>query len=110
VGRQQKERWWNELVAVKYKREYNLIIKDMVNALEHLEGHYKLLGLDDEDWEKLNKEERNEYLKTMSHDIIYGLGGRPVIEIAQGAVCYEPNLAQIRVYDGDKCVYIVWLN
>ena len=48
--------------------------------------------------------------KTMSHDIIYGLGTEPIIEVGNGKVQYESQLAQIRVFDGDNCVHVVRLN
>ena len=32
-------------MAVRYKREYDLIIGEMVDALKHLEGYFEFLGL-----------------------------------------------------------------
>ncbi len=97
-------------MAVKYKREYALIIEEMVDALKHLEGYYEFLGMDHRDWDMLGVEVQGECLKTMSHDIIYGLGGEPVIQVGQGSVHYEPCQWQIRIFDGDRCVYIIRLN
>lgn len=97
-------------MAVKYKRQYSLIIEDLVEAIKHLEGYYRLIGLDDSGWDKLDEKEQNECLKTMSHDIIYGLGKEPIIYVGNGKVQYESQLAQIRVFDGNNCVYVVRLN
>ena len=97
-------------MAVKYKREYSLIIQELVDALKHLDGYYKLIGIDDNDWIKLDDEVQGECLKTMSHDIIYGLGKEPAIPVGNGMVQYEPQLAQIRIFDGENCVHVVRLN
>lgn len=96
-------------MAVKYKREYTLIIGEMVNALKHLEDYYEFIELEGKDWYELDEKVRDECLKTMSHDIIYGLGTEPTIQVGQGYVKYEPELAQIRVFDGEKCVHVVML-
>ncbi|MFY9176098.1 MAG: hypothetical protein WBI74_02935 [Caldicoprobacterales bacterium] len=97
-------------MAVRYKRQYSLIIQDLVEALKHLEGYYRLIGFDDKGWNRLDEEQQYECLKTMSHDIIYGLGTEPIIEVGNGKVQYESQLAQIRVFDGDNCVHVVRLN
>ena len=49
----------------------------MVEAIKQLDGYYRLIGLDDIGWAQLDEDEQNECLKTMSHDIIYGLGKEP---------------------------------
>ncbi|HZJ58196.1 MAG TPA: hypothetical protein VFD89_08170 [Clostridia bacterium] len=97
-------------MAVRYKREYSLIIGEMVNALKQLDGYFEFLGIGSREWHNLGEEVQGECLKTMSHDIIYGLGTEPVIYVGQGSIKYEPGLAQIRVFDGDKAVYVVRLN
>lgn len=97
-------------MAVKYKRKYSLIIEDMVEAIKQLDGYYRLIGLDDIGWAQLDEDEQNECLKTMSHDIIYGLGKEPIIYVGNGKVQYESQLAQIRVFDGNNCVHVVKLN
>ncbi len=97
-------------MAVKYKRQYSHIIDELVDALKSLEGYYSFIGMEEKDWFDLDQQDQDECLKTMSHDIIYGLGTEPMIHVGKGSIRYEPELAQIRVFDGDKCIYIVRLN
>jgi hypothetical protein len=97
-------------MAVRYRREYDLIIGEMVDALKHLEGYFEFLGLGSKEWDALGVEIQDECLKTMSHDIIYGLGTEPVIYVGRGSIKYEPDLAEIRIFDGDRAVYVVRLN
>lgn len=97
-------------MAVRYRREYDLIIGEMVDALKHLEGYFEFLGLGSKEWDALGVEIQDECLKTMSHDIIYGLGTEPVIYVGRGSIKYEPDLAQIRIFDGDSAVYVVRLS
>ena len=58
-------------MAVRYRREYDLIIGEMVDALKHLEGYFEFLGREQE-WDALGVEIQDECLKTVSHDIICG--------------------------------------
>lgn len=81
-----------------------------MDAIKHLDRYYEFLGMDHGDWNGLDTGEQSECLKTMSHDIIYGLGGEPVIQVGQGTVHYEPGQAQIRVFDGEKCVHVIRLS
>ena len=38
-------------MAVRYRREYDLIIGEMVDALKHLEGYFEFLGLGSKEWD-----------------------------------------------------------
>jgi len=97
-------------MAVRYKRQYSLIIQDLVEALKHLEGYYRLIGFDDKGWNRLDEEQQYECLKTMSHDIIYGLGGEPIMQVGRGTISYDEEQAQIRISDGQKCVHVIMLD
>lgn len=96
-------------MAVRYKREYSHIIDDMAEALKRIEDNYTFLNMKEDQWKGLEDKVRGECLKTMSHDIIYGLGTQAQIYVGQGLVKYEPDLEQIRIFDGVKAVYVVRL-
>lgn len=96
-------------MGVKYTKEYNHIIDELMNAVKYVERFYTFFGMDDLDWKKLSKEEQEECLRTMSHDIIYGLGGDPNMEVGRGSISYEEEQWQIRVSDGQKCIHVIRL-
>lgn len=96
-------------MGVKYKKDYDHIIGELMDALKFVERFYTFFYMDDLDWKKLGKDEQEDCLRTMSHDIIYGLGGEPIMQVGRGTISYDEEQGQIRVSDGQKCVHVIML-
>jgi hypothetical protein len=97
-------------VGVKFAREYETIITDLVQAISEMDGCAELLEIDAEQWEDLDEVDRAECLRTLSDDIFYGLGSDPVQPIGDGVIVYDSDRHTIQVkYGGDKVIRIVHL-
>lgn len=97
-------------MAVRYKREYEDIIGDMVSGLKELDQAYIFLEIGREAWDKLGSDLQDECYKTMSHDIIYSLGFDSSLDVGKGSAEYDSDLAIIKIYDGDNCIHVINLN
>jgi hypothetical protein len=97
-------------VGVKFGREYEIIIEDLVQAIHNMEGCAELLEIGAEQWEELDEADRAECLRTLSDDIFYGLGSDPVLPIGDGVITYDADKHTIQVkYSGDKVIRIIHL-
>jgi hypothetical protein len=97
-------------VGVKFAREYETIIADLVQTIGEMEGCAELLEIDPEQWVELDDADRAECLRTLADDIFYGLGSEPVLPFGDGVITYDPGNHIIQVkYDQDKVIRVVHL-
>jgi hypothetical protein len=97
-------------VGVKFAKEYETIIADLVQAIGDMEGCAELLEIDPEQWTELDEADRAECLRTLADDIFYGLGTEPVLPFGDGVITYEPVKHTIQIkYANDKIIRIVHL-
>jgi hypothetical protein len=97
-------------VGVKFAREYETIIADLVLAIGEIKGCAELLEKDDGQWAQLDDAERSECLRTLADDIFYGLGTEPVLPFGEGVIAYDKNKHTIQVkYNGQKIIRLVHL-
>jgi hypothetical protein len=97
-------------VGVKFAREYETIITDLVQAIGEMKGCAELLEIDAEQWAELEEEDRAECLRTLADDIFYGLGSEPVMPFGDGLIAYDAGKHMIQVkYGGDKVIRLVHL-
>jgi hypothetical protein len=97
-------------VGVKFAREYEVIIEDLVQAIGEMPGCADLLEIDPEQWVELEEADRAECLRTLADDIFYGLGSEPVLPLGDGVITYDPSNHIIQVkYEDDKVIRIVHL-
>jgi hypothetical protein len=97
-------------VGVKFAREYETIIADLVQAIGEMEGCADLLEMDPEQWVELDETDRAECLRTLADDIFYGLGSEPVLPFGDGFITYDPVKHTIHIkYAEDKIIRIVRL-
>lgn len=96
-------------LGVRHGREYHLILKDLTEALTEIEDSYTFFEMTDEDWGRLNKDERTSLLEALADDVFYGLGGEPRLRVGGGDVTYDPKYHVIKVGIGEKLVRIVHL-
>jgi hypothetical protein len=97
-------------VGVKFAREYEPIIADLVQAIGEMEGCAELLEIEPEQWVGLDEDERQECLRTLADDIFYGLGSEPVLPFGDGLITYDRIKHTIHIkYADDKIIRIVHL-
>ncbi|MFU0799716.1 MAG: Imm40 domain-containing protein [Xylanivirga thermophila] len=96
-------------MGVRYGREYSDIVRDLMEAINLIDGFYGAFEMSDEDWNSLDAYEQKECLRTLSDDVFYGLGNEPVLNIGQGMLKYDKDNHVIKLFNGEKCVYIVTL-
>jgi hypothetical protein len=97
-------------VGVKYAREYETIIADLVQAIGEIEGSADLLEIDPEQWVELDEVDRTECLRTLADDIFYGLGTQSVMPFGDGHITHDPIKHTIQIkYADDKIIRIVHL-
>jgi hypothetical protein len=97
-------------VGVKFAREYETIIAELVVAIGDMEGCAELLEMDAAQWAQLDSAEREECLRTLADDMFYGLGTEPVLPIGDGVITYDKNKHMIRIkYSHDKVIRVVHL-
>jgi hypothetical protein len=97
-------------VGVKFAREYETIIADLVHAIGEIEGSAELLEIDPEQWGELDEADRAECLRTLADDIFYGLGSETVLPFGDGLITHDPVKHTIQIkYAEDKIIRIVRL-
>jgi hypothetical protein len=97
-------------VGVKFAREYETIIADLVQAIGGMKGCAELLEMDAEQWAQLEEEDRAECLRTLADDIFYGLGSESVMPFGDGVITYDASKHMIQVkYGGEKVIRLVHL-
>lgn len=97
-------------MGIAFEREYNLIIRDLMDAIQKVDKFYEFFEMDQKDWDALGKEEQNDCIRAMSNDVLYGLGGQPVLQMGAGMVTYDREKGYIKVFDGENCTQIIQLN
>jgi hypothetical protein len=87
-------------MGVKFNREYEDIVKDMVEAIVAIDDFYTFFDMSEKDWRGLDQEERVECAKTLADDLFYSLGADPEIEIGTAKLQYDASHHILKmVYD-----------
>ncbi|MEF3309644.1 hypothetical protein PV433_12155 [Paenibacillus sp. GYB004] len=98
-----------QLMGVRFNREYRDIVRDLGHALGQIDNCYESFAMERADWEELDREEQIEYMCTLADDIFYGLGAEPTIEIGEGKVQYDSVNHVIRIWTDAQVVHLVKL-
>ncbi|GKS14275.1 hypothetical protein [Paenibacillus chitinolyticus] len=96
-------------MGIKFGREYEDIIRDLMNGLGHVDGFYGFFEMSEADWHELPEEDRQECLRTLADDVFYGLGSEPLLQIADAKVRYLKDRHLIQIDHDDQVVTIVRL-
>ncbi|WP_068777765.1 hypothetical protein [Paenibacillus sp. FJAT-26967] len=96
-------------MGIKFGREYEDIIVDLVKGLDRVDGIYDFFEMAQTDWEELPEVERQECLRTLADDIFYGLGSEPLLQVADAKVRYLKDKHLIQIDHEDQVVTIVRL-
>jgi hypothetical protein len=93
-------------MGVKYGREYSDIIKELVKALENIEGLNDFFSMNSEEWQALAAEEKQDCIHTLADDVIYALGQDPSATVGSGYVEYDDRHHILKVFDGSKITIV----
>jgi hypothetical protein len=93
-------------MGVKYGREYSDIIREMVIALENIDGLNDFFSMNAEEWHALDAEGRRECIRTLSDDVIYALGREPSVTVGSGYAEYDARRHVLKVFDGSKITIV----
>lgn len=97
-------------MGVKFAKEYETIIADLVQAIEEMPGCAELLEIDPGQWVELDEIDRAECLRTLADDIFYGLGTESVLPFGDGVITYDSSNHIIQVkYAAEKIIRIIHL-
>lgn len=94
-------------MGVKFAREYNDIVADLVEAIKEVQEFYRFFEMSGDDWADLNQGEQKECVKTLADDIFYALGNDQHMPLGKGSVHYDKAKHIIKIDHGDKLVTIV---
>ncbi len=59
------------VLGVKFNREYKEIVTDLANAIGHIEDCHSTFEMNREDWEALQMQDRQEYIRTLADDLFF---------------------------------------
>jgi len=96
-------------MGVRFNREYRDIVRDLGAALGQIDNCYEMFEMGQNDWERMDREEQIEFLRTLADDIFYGLGTEPFIQVGEGKVQYDSTNHMIRVWTDSQIVHLIKL-
>ncbi|ACL69724.1 hypothetical protein [Halothermothrix orenii] len=97
-------------MGVRFKRDYDEIVQELVEALGRIDNFYEFVDLSDEEWNSLSQENQERCLEALSIDVFYGLGGVSSFPVGKGQVSYDQDYNVIRVTSGDNVVSVIKLD
>ena len=87
-------------MGVKYNREYNDIVLDLIQKIYGIEDFQTVVELTKAEWDEIPKPDQLAILQTIGDDILFALGEEPVFEIGKGKLVYDAEKHCIDVYSG----------
>lgn len=96
-------------MGLKYIREYDEIISELMDAIRGIDNFYSFLEMEAKEWNRLKQGEQIECVRTLSDDIFYALGSDPVVSIGEGIVRYVKEKSVIEVFNRGTCTGIIKL-
>lgn len=96
-------------MGVKFGREYEDIVNELAEAIQHIDGFYGFFDMNQSDWQSLESGEQAACAKTLADDVFFALGERPKLSLAEGQVTYEQNKHRLKVEYSDNVVTVISL-
>src|SRR5690554_4389143 len=96
-------------MGVKFNREYEHIVEEMVQAIISIQDCYHLLEMDQPDWAEMDHEEQVACITTLADDIFYGLGNLPILTIGSGKIEYDATNHILKVTSVPQVTHLIHL-
>lgn len=94
-------------LGVKFNRDYNEIVEDLVPALASISDCYTFLDMDEAQWNALCEDEKNACIRTLADDLFYGLGTTRSIEVGSGVLEYDQTKHLIKIHANRSVVHVI---
>lgn len=94
-------------MGVKFNREYQDIIDEMIPAIASIEDCHMFFDMTLEEWSALEDQEKVECMRTLADDLFYGLGSEGQLEVGSGVLEYDADKHLIKVKPDDAVVHVI---
>lgn len=95
------------MMGVRYGRDYEDIIEDLMEAVNKIDDFYHFINIDQDFWSSLNKNKQKDCLQTLTDDIFYALESNHDLQVGSGSVVYDCHNNIIKVHDTSNCTHII---
>lgn len=96
-------------MAIRYTREYDLILDDLSQALVTVPEFFDAFEMNENEWRELSEDEQAVCVRTLADDVFYALGADPEVPVGTGAAYYDAAHSVIRVEATAHLVHVVSL-
>lgn len=96
-------------MGVKFNREYNDIVDDIVIGIRRINNCYEAFEMDAGDWNALDDSERTDCLRTLADDLFFGLGSFPEMRIGSGKIEYDRTNHILKITSAPQIVHLIHL-
>lgn len=96
-------------MAITYTRTYDHILDDLSRAITTVPQFYEAFEMEADDWESLNKDEREVCIRTLADDLFYVLGTESSTVIGTGTAEYDASHSVIKITASPQLVHLVSL-
>lgn len=88
-------------MGVKFLRDYDDIILELRDSILTIPKFYTFLGMEDNDFSSLSKSSKEEFARTLSDDLFYGLDAKSTIELGEGLIKLNDTNKTIEIFVND---------
>ncbi len=82
-------------MGLKYTRDYDVIIDEVVKGIEQLEKVYAFIGMTPQEWKALSRQSKAACIRTMADDVFFMLGEQTTIFFEEESIDYDSKCACI---------------
>ena len=94
-------------MAIRYTREYDLILDDLSQALATVPDFYEAFDMDAEQWNELDRNERDICIRTLSDDLFYALGTEASFPVGSAVAEYDAGHGIIKIAATPQLVHVI---
>lgn len=94
-------------MGVKFFRQYNDIIYDLVDLLICIPNAYTFFDMPQNDWDCLSKSNKRKYTETLADDLFFALGVEKEFVIGSGKIVYNDLEHTLEVSNAESVIGIV---
>lgn len=86
-------------MGVKFFRQYNDIIYDLVNLLIDIPNIYTFFDMPQNDWDCLSKSNKKKYTETLADDLFFALGTAKEFEMGSSKIVYNSEQQVLEIFN-----------
>lgn len=89
-------------MGVKFTREYQNIISDLVDLLVDINDIYTFFEMPENIWKYLGKAKKRSYIETLADDLFFALGSEAEFNIGSGKIIYNKKEHILEILDNEN--------